>query len=93
MKEWARWNRNGRAAAKIAAPGTASTRESTAPMMRSDPAGMKVSVGDLEEHPSQDQGKTINVTAEVEDVFGPRLFKIDEPNWADLDGEILVYLP
>ncbi len=93
--EFKKWSDEGRrqAAAKVAAPGTPDTRESTAPAMRHDPAGMTVSIGDLEENPSQYIGKTINVTAEVEDVFGPRLFKIDEPNWGDLDGEVLVYLP
>jgi hypothetical protein len=93
--EWRKWSDEGRRqkAAKVAAPGTPDTRESTAPAMRHDPAGMTVSIGDLEEKASQYIGKTINVTAEVEDVFGPRLFKIDEPNWGDLDGEILVYLP
>jgi hypothetical protein len=95
MKEWKEWTdqRAASATARVAAPGTADTRESTAPMVRSQPAGMKVSVGDLEENPKRYIGQTINVTAEVEDVFGPRLFKIDEPNWGDMDGEVLVYLP
>lgn len=95
MKEWEQWtqNRGSTAMARVAEPGTADTRESTAPMIRSQPAGMTVSIGDLEADPKRYIGQTINVTAEVEDVFGPRLFKIDEPNWADLDGEVLVYLP
>jgi hypothetical protein len=29
----------------------------------------------------------------VETVHGPRLFTIDEPNWGDLEGETLVYMP
>jgi uncharacterized protein YdeI (BOF family) len=33
------------------------------------------------------------VDAEVQDVHGPRVFTIDEPNWGDLEGEILVYVP
>jgi hypothetical protein len=95
MQDWQRWNDEGRraATAQVAAPGRANTRESTAPVVRGTPAGMKVAVGDLEDHPSKYAGKVINVTAEVEEVFGPRLFKIDEPDWADLDGEVLVYLP
>jgi hypothetical protein len=56
-------------------------------------SGMQVSLGDLEENSKRYIGQTINVTAEVEDVFKPRLFKIDEPNWGDMDGEVLVYLP
>lgn len=95
MKEWEQWtqDRTRTASARVAAPGTPETRESTAPMVRHQPAGMKVSVGDLEENANRYIGQTINVTAEVEDVFGPRLFKIDEPNWGDMDGEVLVYLP
>jgi hypothetical protein len=95
MKEWTKWSEDGRraASAKVAAPGAAGTRESTAPMIRTQPEGMKVSLADLEDEPNKYVGRTINVTAEVEDVFGPRLFKIDEPNWGDLDGEVLVYLP
>ena len=94
IQEWQEWARGGSsAAARVAAPGTPETRESTAPMVRSEPAGMKVSVGDLEENASRYTGQTINVTAEVDEVLGPRLFKIDEPNWGDMDGEVLVYLP
>ncbi|MEO7270900.1 MAG: hypothetical protein ABIX28_23540 [Vicinamibacterales bacterium] len=91
--DFAMWSQQGRATAKVAAPGTQGTRQSTAPMMRSAPKGMEVAVGDLEENPNQYIGQTVTVTAEVEDVFGPHLFKIDEPNWGDLDGEILVHLP
>ena len=95
MKEWNQWTeaRNVAARAKVAAPGTAETRESTAPMMRAQMAGTEVSIEDLEENAARYTGQTISVTGEVEDVFGPRLFKIDEPNWGDLDGEVLVYLP
>lgn len=93
LSEWEEWSRKGRAAARVAAPGTAGTRESTAPMMRSEAKGMEVSIGDLEENPAKYTGKVITVTAEVESVFGPRLFKIDEPGWGDLDGEVLVHLP
>lgn len=95
IQEWTRWNEEGKraASATLASPGTPASRQSTAPMMHAEPEGARVSIGDFEEHPNQYIGKTISVTAEVEEVFGPRLFKIDEPNWGDLDGEVLVYLP
>jgi hypothetical protein len=95
QKDWERWSQEGRrtASARIAAPGSSESRESTAPMMRSHADGMTVSLAQLEERPQQYVGQTISVTAEVESVLGPRLFKIDEPNWGDLDGEILVSLP
>jgi hypothetical protein len=96
ITEWRQWDEEGRkAAATVVAPtgGSSEGSKSTAPLVRSEPSGMPVSIGDLEDHPNQYIGKTISVTAEVDDVLGPRLFKIDEANWADLDGEILVSVP
>ena len=93
MKEWNAWRQGRQATAKVAAPGTPETRAATAPAVRSDPAAMKVRVSDLEENSAKYTGQTISVTGEVEEVFGPRLFKIDEPGWADLDREVLVYVP
>jgi hypothetical protein len=55
--------------------------------------GMRVTVDDLEDNPSKYIGQKISVDAEVEEIYGPRLFTIDERNWGDLDGEILVALP
>jgi hypothetical protein len=95
LEDWQKWNEEGRRAASgdVAVPGNSKSSESTAPMVRTEPIGMDIKIGDLEDDPTKYVGKTISVTAEVEEVFGPRLFKIDEPNWADLDGEVLVYLP
>jgi hypothetical protein len=92
-EEWKVWSAGRQASARAMAPGAAETREAHAPAVRHDPEGMAVRVGELEESAEKYIGKTINVTGEVDDVFGPRLFKIDEPNWGDLDGEVLVYLP
>jgi hypothetical protein len=94
ITEWRQWDDAGRkAAATVVAPTGGDSSKSTAPMVRSQPSGMPVSIGDLEDHPNQYIGKSIAVTGEVDDVLGPRLFKIDEANWADLDGEILVSVP
>ena len=51
-----------------------------------------VRLSQLEENPQQYLGKRISVAGEVDEVLGPRVFKIDEANWADLDGEILVVM-
>lgn len=51
-----------------------------------------VRLSQLEENPQQYVGRRISVSGEVGDVLGPRVFKIDESNWADLDGEILVVM-
>jgi hypothetical protein len=51
----------------------------------------KADLSDVEEHPDKYLGKTLVVTGEVDGVLGPKLFVIDEPNWADPDREVLVY--
>ena len=79
------------AAVKTVPPG--SDVESTAPMMSAERTAMRVKVNDLEEHAQRYLGKTVSVDAEVDEVLSPRIFKIDEPDWADLDPEVLVYVP
>ena len=69
------------------------SRKSSAPMMITDAPGMSVQIDELESNPTKYLGRTITVDAEVEEVYGPRLFTIDEPHWGDLDGEVLVYTP
>lgn len=90
LREWDAW-RQRRAEAEGEDGEDAS--EATAPMMKSEFRGTRVEIGDLEENPSRYIGQTISVDAEVEDVFGPRLFTVDEPGWFDLDGELMVFMP
>lgn len=70
-----------------------SGEESRAPMMASTGGAMKIALDDLESSPAKFYGKTVTVDAEVETIHGPRLFTIDEPAWADLEREVLVYAP
>ena len=56
------------------------------------PAPQSVRLSQLEDDAQQYIGRRVTVSGEVEDVLGPRVFKIDERNWADLDGEILVLM-
>jgi hypothetical protein len=58
-----------------------------------DRQAARVSLDELEDEPSRFMNQRVSVDAEVEDVFGPRLFTIDEAKWADLDGEVLVFAP
>ena len=92
MREWETWRQN-RPAARASVAGAQEPRTATAPMVKGDFQGTRVKIGDLEEEPLKYAGKTVSVDAEVEEVFGPRLFTIDEPHWGDLDGEILVFMP
>ena len=94
IREWTVWSDGVAARARTATDaGRGAARRATAPLVDSAGAAMRVAVGDLEEHAGKYTGKAISVDAEVEKVLGPRLFTIDEPSWADLDGEILVYMP
>jgi hypothetical protein len=77
-REWESWTRNHKA---------------TAPLVRTESSGSKVTVDRLEDHAKQYIGQKVSVDAEVQDVYGPRLFTIDEPNWGDLEGEIFVFMP
>lgn len=52
-----------------------------------------VALGDIEENPTRYLGQMVTVTAEVQEVLGPRLFTIDERQWIDFDGEVLVMVP
>jgi hypothetical protein len=100
MREWDAWQRQRRTNAASDTPAGMSGRTdassrspSTAPMMESDAKGMRVTIDALEDNAAKYTGKTVTVDAEVEDVFGPRLFSIDEPAWGDVEGEILVSVP
>jgi hypothetical protein len=94
MAEWEAWQRD-RAEARVASEtaGSDERRQATAPMVRGDGKGVRVSIRDLEDNPQKYMEKTISVDATIEKVLGPRLFTIDEDNWMDLDGEILAFVP
>jgi hypothetical protein len=90
-REWNEWRqsqaRTGEAASRE------ERRESTAPAIETSFEGMRVRVDELEDYPMRYLGQRISIDAEVQDVFGPRLFTIDEQSWGDLEGEILVIVP
>jgi hypothetical protein len=69
--------------------------KATAPMVapQGQDRAMNVRLDQLEDNAQRYIGQTISVDAEVETVHGPRLFTIDEPNWGDVEGELLVYMP
>lgn len=71
----------------------AQQRASSTPMVDTTGQARRVDLDDLEDNPASFIGQTVSVDAEVEEIYGPRLFTIDEPNWADLGGEVLVYVP
>jgi hypothetical protein len=92
LQEWEAWRKN-RAAAGPAASVQQSSGSASAPLVRGDFEGTRVKLDDLETETGKYIGQTISVDGEVQDVLGPRLFTIDERNWGDLDGEVLVFVP
>jgi hypothetical protein len=95
IREWSSWSQGRTARARTAtdAARPAEDRQATAPLVDSAGRAMRVPLDDVEQQPNTYIGKRISVDAEVEKVIGPRLFTIDEPDWADLDGELLVHVP
>ena len=51
-----------------------------------------VKLSELEQSPQRYVGQRIRVSGDIQDVLGPRVFKVDEANWADLDPELLVVM-
>jgi hypothetical protein len=91
---WEKWNRDRWANAGVVRGTSNPARaRATAPVVDAQFEGTRVSLDALENDGAQWIGKKVSVDAEVEEVYGPRVFSIDEPNWADIDGEILVYVP
>ncbi len=94
LREWDVWQRNRHASASTVTSDAAEGQQpASAPMIQGNFHGARVTVDQLETNAAKYTGQTVSVDAEVQDVYGPRVFTIDEPNWADLDHEILVYVP
>jgi hypothetical protein len=86
IREWESWRRSRAAADRD------ERVQGSAPAVNAQFEGTRVTLDDLEDNPSKYLGQRISVDAEIEEVYGPRLFTIDEHNWGDLDGEILVLM-
>lgn len=65
-------------------------QQASAPRLVAPWPVLKVDLDTLENHPDPFLGRDVTVHAEVQDVLGPHVFRIDEPQWADLESEVLV---
>jgi hypothetical protein len=65
----------------------------TVSVMQAGSATLSVRLDTIEDHPDPFLGRDVSVDAEVEEIFGPRVFTIDEPGWSDFDTEVLVIMP
>ena len=88
MVEWDHWQHE-----RAAARGGEEWRAATAPAIATDRIATRVTVNRLEDKAHMYIGQTVSVDAEVEEVYGPRLFTIDEPRWGDPEDEVIVYVP
>jgi hypothetical protein len=60
----------------------------------SDPGvALAMPLDTIEDQPDPFLGRAVTVTGEVEEVFGPRVFTIDEPGWVDWEDEVVVVVP
>ncbi len=91
--EWQAWLKSRQSSGTDNTSGGVNDPRSSAPMVNAASKAQKVAVDELEDNAQKYVGQKVRVDAVIQDVFGPRLFTIDEPNWGDLEGEILVYVP
>lgn len=87
------WGTMAVAAVISAGPLFAQTSEQQPTRTEQNQASAAVSLDDIEEKAATYKGKSVTVRGEVDEVFGPRIFKIDEAEWIDFDGETLVFVP
>ncbi|MGE0450453.1 MAG: hypothetical protein AB7Q29_12840 [Vicinamibacterales bacterium] len=104
-REWNEWNKtrpgsNQNSSGQSSSSQASSSQNTSSQAPRSTPTmvqaefeGMRVNLDELEDHPMRYIGKRISVDGAVDEILGPRIFKIDEPNWGDLEGELLVLVP
>ena len=92
-REWQAWQQGRKASGTNVSGGDAAQGQSSAAMVNAGFDGKRVKLDDLEDRPSSYIGQKVSVDGEVDQVLGPRLFTLDEPDWADLEGELLVYMP
>lgn len=88
-REWDTWMRS--RGAQTMSGDAEERRDATVPMAGAAGMAMRVDLDDLDE--PRYAGAIVTVDGEVEDVFGPRLFAIDEAQGADEAREVLVYVP
>lgn len=91
-REWSDWQRS-RTAGGNQGNGQSAGDRAQASLIQADFKGMRVSLDQLEKEPAKYIGQQISVDGVVDDVLGPHVFKLDEPHWGDLDGELLVVVP
>ncbi|MGE3509893.1 MAG: hypothetical protein AB7N65_13525 [Vicinamibacterales bacterium] len=92
-REWQAWQAGRKASGVSANSGGQQEQSANAATVNAAFEGKRVKLDALEDQPQSYMGQRISVDGEVDQVLGPRLFTLDEPDWIDLEGELLVYMP
>lgn len=79
QREWDNWSED--------------RRESTTPMVADVTRGQRVEIDDVEDHPERYFGRTVSIDGKVDEVHGPQLFELDQPEWFQQEGDVLVFVP
>ena len=67
--------------------------ESTTAIVADSPKGLQVKVDEVEDHPERYFDKVLSIDGKVDEVYGPHLFELDQPDWGAESGDLLVYVP
>lgn len=93
QREWERWLRVGNDRRDPASQDEYGRRESMTPMVTDPPTGQQIQIADVEDHPEKYYARTLSIDGRVDEIYGPHLFELDEPDWGQPEGDVLVFLP
>lgn len=93
QREWDAWIRTGPDQGAPASRVQRDHPESMTPMVADASRGQQAKIDDIEDHPERYLGRTLSVDGKVDEVYGPHLFELDEPDWGQPEGDVLVFLP
>ena len=68
-------------------------RKTVSPIVADAPRGQQVEIDDVDDHPERYFWKTLSIDGTVDEIYGPHLFELEEPDWGQADGDVLVFLP
>lgn len=93
QREWDRWVQAEDARRQSESQNVRDRRESVTPMVADTPHARQAKIDDVEDHPEKYFGRTVSIDGTVDEIYGPHLFELDEPDWGQPEGDLLVFLP
>jgi hypothetical protein len=93
QREWDQWVQAGADRRQPASQDQDEPREAMTPMVVDAPQGEQAQIADVEDHPEKYYARTLSIDGTVDEIYGPHLFELDEPDWGQPEGDVLVFLP